>query len=146
MKNLLTNGTISVCELFQFVSHFILSSLMVSHFNCFSQIKLSKTIQQRFDWSVLASLKRVQQHAHATLVLLETKVCLENFYERVANSLSSHHKTNRKLKAFFHEKEDDSNTFNTDTFETLQIRKSKWTPQRANSHLQISSSKNVSMI
>ena len=35
------------------------------------------------------------------------------------------------MKAFFHDKEDDSNTSNTtplDTFETLQIRKSKWTP------------------
>ena len=33
-----------------------------------------------------------------------------------------------QLKAFFHDKEDDSNTSNKDTFETLQIRKSKWTP------------------
>ena len=36
-----------------------------------------------------------------------------------------------ELKAFFHDKENDSNTSNTsplDTFETLQIRKSKWTP------------------
>ena len=32
------------------------------------------------------------------------------------------------MKAFFHDKEDDSNTSNKDTFETLQIRKSKWTP------------------
>ena len=32
-----------------------------------------------------------------------------------------------QLKAFFHDKEDDSNTSNKDTFETLQIRKSKWT-------------------
>ena len=29
-----------------------------------------------------------------------------------------------QLKAFFHDKEDDSNTSNKDTFETLQIRKS----------------------
>ena len=33
-----------------------------------------------------------------------------------------------QLKAFFHDKEDDSNTSNKDAFETLQIRKSKWTP------------------
>ena len=33
-----------------------------------------------------------------------------------------------QLKASFHDKEDDSNTSNKDTFETLQIRKSKWTP------------------
>ena len=30
-----------------------------------------------------------------------------------------------QLKAFFHDKEDDSNTSNKDTFETLQIKKSK---------------------
>ena len=33
-----------------------------------------------------------------------------------------------QLKAFFHDKEDDSNTSDKDTFETLQARKSKWTP------------------
>ena len=33
-----------------------------------------------------------------------------------------------QLKAFFHNKEDDSNTSDKDTFETLQTRKSKWTP------------------
>ena len=33
-----------------------------------------------------------------------------------------------QLKAFFHEKEDDSNTSDKDIFETLQTRKSKWTP------------------
>ena len=33
-----------------------------------------------------------------------------------------------QLKAFFHDKEDDSNISNKDTFETLQVRKSKWTP------------------
>ena len=33
-----------------------------------------------------------------------------------------------QLKAFFHDKEDGPNTSNNDTFETLQIRKSKWTP------------------
>ena len=33
-----------------------------------------------------------------------------------------------QLKAFYHDKEDDSNTSNEDAFETLQIRKSKWTP------------------
>ena len=33
-----------------------------------------------------------------------------------------------QLKTFFHDKEDDSNTSKKDTFETLQIRKSKWTP------------------
>ena len=31
-------------------------------------------------------------------------------------------------KPFFHDKEDDSNISNKDTFETLQIQKSKWTP------------------
>ena len=31
-----------------------------------------------------------------------------------------------QLKAFFHDKEDDSNTSNKDTFETLQTRKSKF--------------------
>ena len=30
-------------------------------------------------------------------------------------------------KAFFHDKEDDSNTSDKDIFETLQTRKSKWT-------------------
>ena len=33
-----------------------------------------------------------------------------------------------QLKAFFHDKEDDSDTCNKDIFETLQVRKSKWTP------------------
>ena len=33
-----------------------------------------------------------------------------------------------QLKAFFHDKEDDSNTSDKDTFETLQTLKSKWTP------------------
>ena len=32
------------------------------------------------------------------------------------------------MKASFHDKEDDSNTLNKDTFQTFQIRKSKWTP------------------
>ena len=32
------------------------------------------------------------------------------------------------MKASFHDKADDSNTSNKDTFETLQIRKFKWTP------------------
>ena len=35
-----------------------------------------------------------------------------------------------QLKAFFHDKEDDSNTSDKDIFETFQTRKSKWTPQR----------------
>ena len=34
------------------------------------------------------------------------------------------------LKAFFHDKEDDSDTSNKDIFETLQVRKSKWTPPK----------------
>ena len=33
-----------------------------------------------------------------------------------------------QLKAICHDKEDDSNTSDKDTFETLQVRKSKWTP------------------
>ena len=33
-----------------------------------------------------------------------------------------------QLKAFFHNKEDDSKTSDKDIFETLQTRKSKWTP------------------
>ena len=33
-----------------------------------------------------------------------------------------------QLKAFVHDKEDDSNTSDKDIFETLQTRKSKWTP------------------
>ena len=33
-----------------------------------------------------------------------------------------------QLKAFFHDKEDDSNISNEDTFETLQVREFKWTP------------------
>ena len=33
-----------------------------------------------------------------------------------------------QLKAFFRDKEDDSNTSEKDIFETLQTRKSKWTP------------------
>ena len=33
-----------------------------------------------------------------------------------------------QLKAFFHDKEDDSNTSDKDISETLQTRKSKWTP------------------
>jgi len=33
-----------------------------------------------------------------------------------------------QLKVIFHEKEDDSNTSNNNTFETLLTRKSKWTP------------------
>ena len=41
---------------------------------------------------------------------------VEKFFRRV------------QLKAFFHEKEDDSDTSNKDIFETLQVRKSKWTP------------------
>ena len=34
-----------------------------------------------------------------------------------------------QLKAFFHDKEDDSDTSNNDIFETLLVRKSKWTPR-----------------
>ena len=37
-----------------------------------------------------------------------------------------------QLKAFFHDKEDNSNASDKDIFETLHVRKSKWTPQRAN--------------
>ena len=33
-----------------------------------------------------------------------------------------------QLKAFFHDKEDDSNTSDKDIFKTLQTRRSKWTP------------------
>ena len=33
-----------------------------------------------------------------------------------------------KKKAFFHDKEDVSDTSNKDIFETLLVRKSKWTP------------------
>ena len=33
-----------------------------------------------------------------------------------------------QLKAFFHDKEDDSDTSNKDIFQTLLVRKSKWTP------------------
>ena len=33
-----------------------------------------------------------------------------------------------QLKAFFHDKEDDSDTSNKDIFKTLLVRKSKWTP------------------
>ena len=33
-----------------------------------------------------------------------------------------------QLKAFFHDKEDDSDTSNKNIFETLLVRKSKWTP------------------
>ena len=33
-----------------------------------------------------------------------------------------------QLKAFFHDKKDDSNISNEDTFETLQVRKSKCIP------------------
>ena len=33
-----------------------------------------------------------------------------------------------QLKAFFHDKEDESNTSDKRIFETLQTRKSKWTP------------------
>ena len=33
-----------------------------------------------------------------------------------------------QLKAFFNDKEDDSDTSNKEIFETLQVRKSKWTP------------------
>ena len=33
-----------------------------------------------------------------------------------------------QFRAFFHDKEDDSNTLDKDIFETLQTRKSKWTP------------------
>ena len=35
-----------------------------------------------------------------------------------------------QLKAFFHDKEDDSNISSKDIFEILQIRKSKWTPPK----------------
>ena len=33
-----------------------------------------------------------------------------------------------QLKAFFHDKEDNSNTSEKDVFETLNVRKSKWSP------------------
>ena len=48
--------------------------------------------------------------------LFSVKQDVEKFLRRV------------QLKAFFHDKEDDSNTSDKDTFETLQVRKSKWTP------------------
>ena len=41
---------------------------------------------------------------------------VENFLRRV------------QLKAFLHDKEDDCNTSDKDTFETPQVRKSRWTP------------------
>ena len=47
---------------------------------------------------------------------LSVKQDVEKFLRRV------------QLKAFFHDKKDDSNISNEDTFETLQVRKSKWTP------------------
>ena len=33
-----------------------------------------------------------------------------------------------QLKAFFHDKEDNSNASDKDIFETLHVHKSKWTP------------------
>ena len=42
-------------------------------------------------------------------------------------------KIDKKLKAFFHDKENDSDSSNKDTFETLQIKNGL--PQRANSYL-----------
>ena len=51
-----------------------------------------------------------------------------------------------QLKAFFHDKEDD-NTSNKDTFVTLEIRKSKWTPPEGQfSSLDFFSTKNVATI
>ena len=71
---------------------------------------------------------RVQQHANATFVRLEAKVRFENFYERLANLLFSSSQNQWKIESLFHDKEDDSNTPNKDTLETLQIWKCKWTP------------------
>ena len=48
---------------------------------------------------------------------LSVKQDVEKFLRRV------------QLKAFFHDKKDDSNISNEDTFETLQVRKSKCIPQ-----------------
>ena len=71
--------------------------------------------QQQSEKSVLSrSLKFVPISKKADE--FSVKQDLEKFLRRV------------QLKAFFHDKEDDSNTSNKDTFETLQIRKSKWTP------------------
>ena len=50
-----------------------------------------------------------------TLAEVHVKWSVMHFFRRV------------QLKAFFHDKDDDSNTSNNYTFETLQIRKSKWT-------------------
>ena len=71
---------------------------------------------------------RVQQHANATFVRLEAKVRFENFYERLANLLFSSWQNQWKIESLFRDKEDDSNTPNKDTLETLQIWKCKWTP------------------
>ena len=49
---------------------------------------------------------------------LSVKQDVEKFLRRV------------QLKAFFHDKKDDSNISNEDTFETLQVRKSKCIPQK----------------
>ena len=46
--------------------------------------------------------------------------------ERVALNFPRH--VQLIIKAFFHDKEDASNTLGKDIFETLQTRKSKWTP------------------
>ena len=43
-----------------------------------------------------------------------------------------------QLKASFHDKEDDSNILNKDTFETLLIQKSKWTPLKGQFNIAIS--------
>ena len=45
----MTCETILVCELFQFVSYFSLSSLMVSHFDCFSLIQSNYLKKSRKD-------------------------------------------------------------------------------------------------
>jgi len=39
-----------------------------------------------------------------------------------------YHENCVQLKAFFHDKENDFNTLDKDTFQTLEIQESKWTP------------------
>ena len=104
--------TILVCDLIHFVSYFSLSSLMVSHFDCFSLIQSNYLKKSRKDSIGLfwRALWEYSSMLTPPLFVWKLKFVLKIFTNAWRIYCFLRHKTNNKLKAFFHDKEDDSNT------------------------------------
>ena len=104
--------TILVCDLIHFVSYFSLSSLMVSHFDCFSLIQSNYLKKSRKDSIDLfwRALWEYSSMLTPPLFVWKLKFVLKIFTNAWRIYCFLRHKTNNKLKDFFHDKEDDSNT------------------------------------